>query len=143
MTLESCEILLNMQISKLVKTAIENVWYLGVELPRGRSQRIFARDMLPRWLEIPIDTRTETILKRDKERCARGLNEAFEGCLHGNNLRVAIRALEKLHFKFTSQTSTMWKTDEQIVYVADEYRARWAEYFKHLCISDPQTDSSF
>ncbi len=78
-------------------------------------------------------------LRMDKERYVRGITEEVEGHFRANNLSPAYRALKKLCSKSTSQVSSVWTTDGRLVSDADEYRARWAEYFEQLNMADSPT----
>ncbi len=65
------------------------------------------------------------------------LIEEVEGHFRANDLSPAYRALKKLRSKSTSQVSSVRTADGRLVSDADEYRARWAEYFGQLYMADP------
>ena len=79
----------------------------------------------------------KALLRRDKERYVRGIAEQVEGHFRANDLSPAYRALKKLRSKSSPQVSSVRTADGRLVSDANEFRARWAEYFEQLYVADP------
>ena len=84
-----------------------------------------------------LTRRARAHLREDKESYVRGIAEEVEDNFNANFLRPAYRALNMLRSKSAPQVSSIRSADGRLVSDAEEYRARWAEYFEQLYRVDP------
>ena len=81
--------------------------------------------------------RARASLREDEESYVGGIAEEVEDNFNANFLRPAYRALKMLRSKSAPQVSSIRAADGHLVSNAEEYRARWAEYFEQLYRADP------
>lgn len=88
------------------------------------------------WLETDwnrtLSQMTITLLRKNKERCVRGLTRCRRFLYYKRPLTYLLRTLKKFLSKSISQMSHIRTADVQQVSGADRYVARWTYYFGHM-----------